>query len=195
MKNTPPFFLLITPFTLLLSCSNPTTTPNPHLTANDTIFTPAQADLGATLYTTSCASCHGYDLKGTEGGNALVGDRFINKWAELSLDTLFEVTRTTMPKTNPHSLDDEAYVCLLAFILRANAFPAGSTSLSSDKNDLKQLKLGKPPVTARTAMQFVPGVVAVKSRTIEAEWKQHRGDYASTNYAPLDQINKDNVKI
>ncbi|MBK8292734.1 MAG: PQQ-binding-like beta-propeller repeat protein [Flammeovirgaceae bacterium] len=33
-----------------------------------------------------------------------------------------------------------------------------------------------------------------KAPTIEGDWRQHRGDYASTNYSPLDQINKENAK-
>ena len=60
-------------------------------------------------------ACHGKDLRGTEGGGALIGERFLSKWKEKSLGELFELTKTTMPKTNPHSLDDASYSSLLSF--------------------------------------------------------------------------------
>lgn len=163
-------------------------------TAKDGVFTKEQATIGSALYTNNCASCHGHNLKGTESGNALVGERFTTKWNDKSLDTLFELTRTTMPKTNPYSLDDASYINLVAWILHSNAYPAGSSELPSDKNELKNIVMGHPPDNARTAFQFVPKLSEAKPRTIEAEWKQHRGDYASTNYSPLDKINKENVK-
>lgn len=100
------------------------------LTANSGIFTKKQVEAGAALFTTHCAACHGRDLRGTEGGSALIGDRFITKWAGKSVGQLFDLTKSTMPKTNPHSLDNTAYSSLLAFILNANGFPNGDAALS-----------------------------------------------------------------
>ncbi len=190
-------FLLASFFLITFSCSqrNGESSQKKDLqrviAANEGVFTRKQAQYGAGMYANSCASCHGGDLRGTEGGNALIGGPFIDKWKEKSLADLFELTESTMPKTAPHSLDDAAYAGLLAFILNANNFPLGDDDLSSKKEQLQNIIIGSPPVrdvnTAATSG-------APASKTIEADWLQHRGDYASTNYSPLDQINKDNVR-
>lgn len=159
-------------------------------TANAGVFTKLQVEAGSALYSTNCATCHGKDLRGTEGGNPLMGDRFVDRWKEKSLGELFDLTKATMPKNNPQSLDDAAYASLLAFILDANAFPSGSVALSVNKEELQNILLGTPP---RVSLGFVPKVYDPKIPTIESEWLQHRGDYASTNYSSLDQINKENV--
>jgi quinoprotein glucose dehydrogenase len=164
------------------------------LSARDSVYTQEQVTNGAALYDTQCAVCHGRDLNGTEGGNALAGSRFISQWNNTTLDSLFGVTKETMPKTNPNSLDNNSYTNLLAFILYSNGYPAGSHELPANKDDLKNIMMGSPPGDVRTVLQFVPDISEPKPKTIEAEWKQHRGDYASTNYSPLDQINKENVK-
>ena len=164
------------------------------LTASTGVFTKAQAERGAVLYTNNCAACHGIDLRGTEGGTALVGELFRAKWEKKTLGELFELTKTTMPKTNPHSLDDASYASLLAFILSANQFPSGDADLSSTMEGLGNIFMGTPPVSERVARQFTPKPYNSAPPTIEAEWTQHRGDHASSNYSPLDQINKTNVK-
>lgn len=181
------------------SCSKPETASMEEadsikvIASTTAVFSSKQAELGAGLYETNCAACHGRDLRGTEGGNALMGDRFLEKWKEKSMAELFELTRTTMPKTNPHSMEDASYAALLAFLLRANEFPSGEIELSSRKEELQDILVGEPK-SSRVAMQFVPKATEVNPPTIEGDWRQHRGDYASTNYSPLDQINKTNVK-
>jgi quinoprotein glucose dehydrogenase len=179
------------------SCSRDTkSSSSPHsktIVAADTgIFTRKQVQFGADVYTNSCAACHGSDLRGTEGGNALIGERFTEKWKEKSVGDLFELTRSTMPKTSPHSLDDAQYAGLLAFILNANNFPQGDNDLSSQKEELQKITMGLPP--ERSSAAFSPSAEGPSIKTIEGDWLQHRGDFASTNYSPLDQINKDNVK-
>ncbi|MVM40414.1 PQQ-binding-like beta-propeller repeat protein [Spirosoma sp. HMF3257] len=164
------------------------------LTTHAGIFTKKQVELGSALFITHCAACHGRDLRGTEGGNALIGDRFIAKWKDKSVGQLFDLTKSTMPKTNPHSLDNVAYSSLLAFILNSNGFPDGDVALSSKKEALAVMLIGNPPPSSRVSMQFKPATYNTKPTTIEADWRQHRGDYASSNYSPLDQINKENAK-
>jgi quinoprotein glucose dehydrogenase len=157
------------------------------------VFTKVQAERGAVLYSHNCASCHGMDLRGTEGGNPLVGQLFRAKWQEKTLRELFELTKSTMPKTNPHSLDDASYSSVLAFILNVNEFPPGDAELPVTIAELENIVIGSPPF-AREARQFTPARYDATPSTIEAEWRQHRGDHASSNYSPLDQINKTNVK-
>ena len=183
----------------LFSCSNSdqhssqSTDTTAVVTASSGVFSKTQADRGAVLYTNNCAACHGTDLRGTEGGNALIGELFNAKWKEKTLGELFELTKTTMPKTNPHSLDDASYSSLLAFILNANQFPLGEVDLPSTSEELATILVGSPPVS-RVAMRFYPAPYNAAPPTIEAEWPQHRGDHASSNYSSLDQINKTNVQ-
>src|SRR5688572_14908154 len=114
----------------MVSCSTrdsnkPGSTTTTTITANDSVFSNEQLKLGTELYTNNCAMCHGPDLRGTEGGTALIGERFITKWKDQSLAALFTVTKSTMPKSNPKSLDDESYSALVALMLNANGFAPG----------------------------------------------------------------------
>ncbi|MEJ0034138.1 MAG: PQQ-binding-like beta-propeller repeat protein [Bacteroidota bacterium] len=129
-----------------------------------------QVQRGAKIYSEQCAVCHGKDLRGTEGGVALTGDRFMSKWRDRETDSLFAYTKTTMPKTNPNSLSDKDCEAVVAFILKLNKSASSRVSLQfkADKYD------SLPP-------------------TIEAEWLHHRGDPGSNNYSALDQINASNV--
>ncbi|MES2893797.1 MAG: PQQ-binding-like beta-propeller repeat protein [Bacteroidota bacterium] len=163
-------------------------------TANDGVFTKAQVDRGAEIYANNCAACHGKDLRGSEGGTALVGDRFIDKWKDQTLSALFSLTKNTMPKTAPKSLDDASYAALLAFMLNTNGFAQGPTVLTASLSILDTILIGAPPATGRRSMRFTPAPYNASAPTIEAEWLQHRGDYGSTNYSPLDQVNAGNVK-
>lgn len=183
---------------LLISCSKPdgdsiSGANEKQSAAKTAVFTNEQVELGAALYTNNCQACHGRDLRGTEGGNALIGDRFVTQWKEKSLGELFELTKSTMPKANPHSLDDASYASLLAFILSANEFPSGKVALSSRKEDLANIIMGVPP-SSRVSAGFTPKEYNAKPKSIEGEWLQHRGDFASSNYSSLDQINKENAK-
>ncbi|GAB2553855.1 outer membrane protein assembly factor BamB family protein [Spirosoma aerophilum] len=168
--------------------------PKATLTANLGVYTAKQVEAGAALFTTHCAACHGRDLRGTEGGNALVGERFVGKWSDKSVGQLFDLTKSSMPKTNPHSLEDAAYASLIAFILNANGFPEGDVALPSATARLRLIPMGTPPPSTRVSMQFKPADYTAKPTTIEGDWRQHRSDYASSNYSPLSQINKDNAK-
>ena len=197
MKNLNPLLSLLIINLFLFSCSKPDQSSThgeaTTLTTTVGVFTKKQVELGEVLYTNNCMACHGRDLRGTEGGNALIGERFISKWKEKSLGELFELTKATMPKTNPHSLDDASYSALIAFILNANGFPSGDVELSSNKEELQTILMGSP-APSRVSLGFIPKKFDPKPPTIEGEWLQHRGDYASTNYSPLDQINKANAK-
>jgi quinoprotein glucose dehydrogenase len=184
-------FILIISF----SCTNNSNkSGDKNTTSSKPTFTKQQTEAGATTYTQYCASCHGANLRGTEGGTTLIGERFLAKWKEKSLGELFTLTKTTMPKNNPHSLDDAAYTNVVAFILNANEFPTGETAMSGDTTELATIAIGTPPTSSRVSLAFKPALYNANAPTIEAEWKQHRGDFASTNYSPLSQINKDNVK-
>src|SRR5687768_8826444 len=105
---------------LLASCTSPPKNDEQdgsHI-ATDSIIqytTNRQIQAGALLYAGSCESCHGKDLRGTEGGTTLIGELFVNKWKDKYIGELFKLTKTTMPKTSPNSLDENSYAALLAY--------------------------------------------------------------------------------
>ncbi|MDN5205699.1 PQQ-binding-like beta-propeller repeat protein [Fulvivirgaceae bacterium BMA10] len=162
------------------------------VTAIEGVFTDRQVEAGGELYMNACSSCHGKNLRGSESGSPLIGGRFLSKWKDGSAGALFSYTKRTMPLNNPESYDDETYSELLAFILNANGYPAGKNPLSSKKDELDRITLGKTQAQ-RVNFQFKPKEADHSTPTIEAEWLHHRGDYASTNYADLDQINSTNA--
>ena len=73
-------------------------------TANDGIYSEAQAKRGDVLYKEQCATCHGDNLEGSGPMPALAGKDFLASWQGKSVADLFEKTHTTMPATAPGSL-------------------------------------------------------------------------------------------
>ena len=194
MSYYPKIFVLLVLAFVVKSCDKATKTSqnNKQPTALNGIYTEAQVDAVGNIYANDCASCHGSNLRGTEGGTSLIGPRFQNKWTEKTIGELFEYTRTTMPESNPGAYDDETYASLIAYILNFNRYPAGDTPLSSIKGELDKVILGPPP-SIKVMNKYTPNNPDQKVKTIEADWPQHRADHASTNYSPLDQINSSNA--
>jgi S-disulfanyl-L-cysteine oxidoreductase SoxD len=108
--------------------------------AFDGVYTDAQADRGADLYPDECDRCHGMDLEGDEGP-ALASQEFLADWKGHPLSDLFNRIRYAMPGDHPGKLTARQTADLLAFILRANRFPAGKTELPTDTQKLRQIRL------------------------------------------------------
>lgn len=120
---------------------------------------------GTAIYAQYCAICHGANLEGGEAGPALRGRTFTTKWTGKPVAELYEITRRTMPVTQPGGLTRSQYSDLVALVLARNGMPAG---------DLAQ---------AVEAASLLP----------DTEWLHHRSDAGSTSYSPLDQIDAGNV--
>ncbi len=194
MKYLLTFFLFFVVL-FLFSCNGPsqkTSSQNIQTTALDSIYSMAQMESVSDLFARDCATCHGSDLRGTEGGNALIGARFQKKWSEKPLGALFEYTKLTMPVSNPGTYDDKTYAALIAYILHQNKYPASEKALSSNPKELNQILFG-PPSPIRMTYKYQPNAPEEEIKTTEADWPQHRSDYGSTNYSPLDQINASNA--
>lgn len=99
----------------------------------DGVYSAAQADRARTPFTAVCRRCHNDDLGGSDRGPSLRGDRFMANWDTQGLNRLFAKIKDTMPPDSPASLPDEDYLDLVTLILKANGFPAGSASLTSEK--------------------------------------------------------------
>ncbi|MCB5944411.1 c-type cytochrome [Acidocella sp. KAb 2-4] len=92
------------------------------------LYTTAQANAGAPVYTQNCAMCHGADLKGV-AGPALIGPSFPAAGSAATIGSVFTVLAQQMPAGQPGSLSHDQYADLMAYILSKNGYPAGSTAL------------------------------------------------------------------
>ena len=100
------------------------------ITVWDGVYTTEQASRGRLVYRDHCSSCHLPDLSGAGEARSLADDAFMDDWREDTLGTLFGRIRTLMPFDDPGTLDDQAYLDSLAYILAENDFPAGGRALT-----------------------------------------------------------------
>ena len=113
--------------------------PRHVLTAQDsTLYTEEQATSGAVVFGKVCAECH-------EKADITKAD-FRSKWNGRTLFELFELVRTTMPDSNPGGLTRDEYAGAMAYILKANGLPAGSTAVMPDSAAMSNVKLSLPPL-------------------------------------------------
>jgi mono/diheme cytochrome c family protein len=99
----------------------------------DGVYTAAQATEGREVFAMSCQSCH------TPTFHA--GPQFRNKWFGRSLGELFEYLQSEMPKSSPGTLSDEEYLASVAYLMRINGMPVGSTPLASDVKVLHRIRI------------------------------------------------------
>jgi mono/diheme cytochrome c family protein len=92
----------------------------------------AQLARGEDVYFADCVSCHNDDLSGgaMQSAPALAGDAFLARWSGRNARDLLELARTTMPQGQPRSLDDQAYLDVVAFVLARNKIALGSGALT-----------------------------------------------------------------
>ena len=105
--------------------------------ANDGVYTAAQAERGQVLYDDQCASCHGPIRAFVPEMAALLGDHtFRANWRGRALGELFGLIQETMPQDAPGSLSPQQSAELVAYILSGNRKPAGDTPLADDPAQL-----------------------------------------------------------
>jgi mono/diheme cytochrome c family protein len=104
-------------------------------------YTEAQAKRGEAAYLLECASCHGPQLEGGDMTPSLVGGVFTSNWNDLTAGDLFERIRLTMPLDRPGKLTRQQNADVIAFVLKANSWPAGAAELPADLSALKQIKI------------------------------------------------------
>lgn len=96
------------------------------------LYTEAQATAGAQGFSQHCASCHGADLKGGVGP-ALIGQAFAGSSSGFTVGSVFTTLSQQMPADQPGSLSHAQYEDIMAYLLKKNGYPAGSTAISYDK--------------------------------------------------------------
>lgn len=105
------------------------------------VYSAAQATRGAAFYADTCVRCHGDDLTGVDDAAPLVGATFLSKWNGQTMADLLEQTQKSMPKDEPGTLTRQQYVDVLAYLLKANAYPAGEAELPRELEALTQIRI------------------------------------------------------
>ena len=105
------------------------------------VYTDEQARRGELAYRQSCVNCHGPELEGADMTPPLTGGAFTANWNDLTLGDLFERIRATMPLDKPGTLSRQQNADLVAFLLKANQWPAGAAELSRELGALKQIRI------------------------------------------------------
>jgi mono/diheme cytochrome c family protein len=129
-------------------------------TVLDGAYTDAQAMRGEATYSANCARCHRDTLEGNAEALSLVGTRFMESWRDDTLDGLFTHMRTRMPRRpggEPGSLSEATYLDILAYIIKVNTYPAGSSELTAQtvKEILLVGKDGPRPLATNALVQVV----------------------------------------
>jgi len=104
----------------------------------DGVYVPAQAERGQDLYAQQCSACHGDFLDGDGADGrivALSGAAFADNWESASLNDLFAKIAKTMPRGAAGTLRSTETLDLIAFLLKYNGYPSGTTALA-DTPDL-----------------------------------------------------------
>lgn len=106
----------------------------------DGAYTEAQSKRGLEEYTKECSECHSPELQGDGFAPALAGAEFMNAWNGLTVGDLYERIRISMPPGKEADVPPQAKVDIVAYILQANKFPAGTTELAPNTEALKAIK-------------------------------------------------------
>ena len=107
----------------------------------DGVYSEEQAKRGEAVYAESCANCHGERMEGIDMSPALVGGTFGSNWNTLTVGDLFDRIRTTMPMDRPGSITPQQNADVIAYMLKANQYPAGETELPNVVTPLKTIKI------------------------------------------------------
>jgi alcohol dehydrogenase (cytochrome c) len=213
------FFALVV-FTLasqtLIAAVNRFNQPVSTFAQQQGFYTPAQAQRGERLYEKRCASCHGGGLAGGSA-SALAGSRFMAKWGQgkHSVDELYYITRTQMPYGAAGTMTAKQYLDIVAYILKANGYRAGSRELSADSATLKKITISpqgagnsaaventptgvaKPETSANTGLR--PTTTSPTQQELSAaqsnatDWMHTNRDYAGQRFIDLKQITRQNA--
>ncbi len=132
----------------------------PQRTVLDGVYTAAQAERGHVVYAAQCAHCHGDNLDGVGAGPMLYSSKFLDRWREDSLRTLYDYIAKNMPldgRPAPGNLPPAQYLDLTAFLLSSNELPAGNTELTDAVLDTTLLVSpeGPQPLPPATTVRIV----------------------------------------
>ena len=131
----------VEPQPLDVHAAQPAASPAAARSVWDGVYTSEQAQRGEAVYARECARCHGQSLEGNgEGTRPLVGIEFLSTWNGLTLGDLLDRIRLTMPLETPGKLKRQETADVLAYIVSANKFPAGTSELPRESERLKEIR-------------------------------------------------------
>jgi cytochrome c len=99
----------------------------------DGVYTAAQSARGQGVFERICAECH--------NSADFTGSGFLGSWEASTTLDLFRQIQKTMPMDTPGSLSPQEYVDVVAYFLKLNEMPAGSSELASDADSLKAIRI------------------------------------------------------
>jgi mono/diheme cytochrome c family protein len=109
------------------------------------VFTTEQAKSGERLFQARCSPCHGADLHAVDpDAPDLTDDGFKTGWIGKTVANRFRTIRLAMPADAPGSLDNEAYIDIVAYILQFNKMPPGNQKLMPDVDALESIVIASP---------------------------------------------------
>ena len=177
--------------------------------------TAAQSAAGRTAYQTNCASCHLPTLAGQGDVPGLTGSAFIENWGRRTTQDLFSFIQLTMPPGRAGVLTAQEYINIVAYILEAHGLHAGNQSLTATTSEpigagtaaaapspaqaaaaARPAAPAAPPgiTIAGEVKNYVPVTDAMLRNPDAGDWLMIRRDYHATNFSPLNQVTRDNVK-
>jgi len=192
-----------------------TATGAPAGAASTGYFTDAQASTGATVYSASCAQCHGAKLQG-QSGPSLTGARFAHSLVNYQTGTqMYDFISKQMPANAPGSLTSDNYLAVMAYLLQQNGFTSGShpldTTMLSSVNLSNAVAVSSSPGVANnneivrqaapttTVFGPMPTNVNVSDAMMTGasannqDWVLPGRTYSNDRYSPLSAINVANV--
>lgn len=134
-------------------------------TVLDGVYTEQQAARGEEQYEAICATCHEGD---EPEANPPKGSEFIERWREAPVSFLYNFIHTNMPGDKPGSLPEATYLDVVAYLLNANGYPAGTSELTTPKADsILLVRPDGPKPLPASALVSVVGCLAANS---DGEW-------------------------
>jgi mono/diheme cytochrome c family protein len=109
----------------------------PARTVRDSVFSDAQADRGAGVFSEICSQCHSLDQFRGDAG-------FLKNWEGRTFLDVFQQLSSTMPNDNPGGLSRRQYVDVMTYLLREGGHPAGRADLSVGESSLKAIMIVPP---------------------------------------------------
>ncbi|HWG77926.1 MAG TPA: PQQ-binding-like beta-propeller repeat protein [Steroidobacteraceae bacterium] len=182
-------------------------------------YTDTQAARGRSAYVDNCAMCHGAHLDDGQFGPPVSGPTFRAQWHTQSAPALLSYLSTKMPPASPNSLPSQTYADIGAYLLQQNGEHAGAKELSAAEvagavgtvaGAASARRPGGDPYASlennhdaiyravmakRSAVlnQLTPVTAQTLANPSAADWLMWRGNYDSSGYSRLGQINKRNV--
>lgn len=131
------------------------------VTVWDGAYTDAQAERAQGTFGASCGRCHTLT---SEGNRPLAGPQFFQGYTQKTVGELITYVSANMPNGAGGSLSAGSYNDLVALILKANGFPAGTTEVSPEASAKVMIlpKGGGGELPANTLVRIV-GCLAGKT--------------------------------